>query len=194
MFEQQSFSGDTLGADIAGIAGGERTSAFPKCELSAGSMSPKQPSIGEHAATLEDYGRPSIRRRGGSMMDRRVFVTLIAGTCLLEPFAVRAQQSGKMFDWIARSADRTGKCGPDRFGVSSDGSARSWLGGRQLVIETRWAARFRNASANSPRSSRHSQYVDPDVGNDCHPCGARWCSWPAHRDDQRWRPGGRRVR
>ena len=30
------------------------------------------------------------------MMDRRVFVTLIAGTCLLEPFAVRAQQSGKV--------------------------------------------------------------------------------------------------
>ena len=97
MFEQQSFSGDTLGADIAGIAGGERTSAFPKCELSAANMSTKQPSIGGHAATLKDYGRPSIRRRGDSMMDRRVFVTLIAGTCLLEPFAVRAQQSGKVF-------------------------------------------------------------------------------------------------
>ena len=139
MFEQQSFSGDTLGADIAGMAAGERTSAFQKCELSAANMSTKQPSIGGHAATLKDYGRPSIRRRGDSIMDRRVFVTLIAGTCLLEPFAVRAQQSGKVFDWIARSADRTGKCGPDRFGVSSDGSARSWLGGRHLVIETRWA-------------------------------------------------------
>ena len=30
-------------------------------------------------------------------MDRRTFVTLVAGTCLLEPFAVRAQQAGKIF-------------------------------------------------------------------------------------------------
>src|SRR5437763_11472901 len=27
-----------------------------------------------------------------------------------------------------------------------------------------------------------------------HPRGARWCSWSAHRDDQRRRPDGRRVR
>jgi hypothetical protein len=30
-------------------------------------------------------------------MDRRTFVTLVAGTCLLEPLAVRAQQAGKVF-------------------------------------------------------------------------------------------------
>ena len=30
-------------------------------------------------------------------MDRRAFVTLAAGTCLLEPLAVRAQQTGKVF-------------------------------------------------------------------------------------------------
>jgi hypothetical protein len=30
-------------------------------------------------------------------MDRRTFVTLIAGTCLLEPLVVRAQQAGKVF-------------------------------------------------------------------------------------------------
>ena len=30
-------------------------------------------------------------------MDRRTFVTLVAGTCLLEPLAVRAQQGGKVF-------------------------------------------------------------------------------------------------
>jgi len=28
-------------------------------------------------------------------MDRRAFVNLVAGTCLLEPLAVRAQQPGK---------------------------------------------------------------------------------------------------
>jgi len=30
-------------------------------------------------------------------MDRRTFVTLVAGICLLEPLAVRAQQTGKVF-------------------------------------------------------------------------------------------------
>ena len=30
-------------------------------------------------------------------MDRRTFVTFVAGTCLLEPLAVRAQQAGKIF-------------------------------------------------------------------------------------------------
>ena len=30
-------------------------------------------------------------------MDRRTFVNLVAGTCLLEPLAVRAQQPGRVF-------------------------------------------------------------------------------------------------
>jgi hypothetical protein len=30
-------------------------------------------------------------------MDRRIFVTLVAGTCLLDPLAVRAEQTGKVF-------------------------------------------------------------------------------------------------
>jgi len=30
-------------------------------------------------------------------MDRRTLVILVAGTCLLEPLAVRAQQTGKVF-------------------------------------------------------------------------------------------------
>jgi len=41
-------------------------------------------------------------------MDRRTFFTLVAGTCLLEPLAVRAQQTGKVFrNWIACSVHRT---------------------------------------------------------------------------------------
>lgn len=31
------------------------------------------------------------------MIDRRAFVILVAGTCLLEPLALRAQQAGKVF-------------------------------------------------------------------------------------------------
>jgi putative ABC transport system substrate-binding protein len=74
-------------------------------------------------------------------MDRRAFVTLIAGTCLLEPLAVRAQQSGKVFrigllvpwteperaDQIALESLRTGL------------RDLGWVEGKNLVIETRWA-------------------------------------------------------
>src|SRR5215467_13445843 len=36
-----------------------------------------------------------LRRRGDSVMERRTFVNLVAGSCLLGPLAVRAQQAGK---------------------------------------------------------------------------------------------------
>ena len=74
-------------------------------------------------------------------MDRRAFVTLIADTCLLEPLAVRAQQSSKVFrigllvpwteperaDQIALESLRTGL------------RDLGWVEGKNLVIETRWA-------------------------------------------------------
>jgi hypothetical protein len=37
------------------------------------------------------------RRGSDSVMCRRTFVTLVAGTCLLGPFAVRAQHMGEVF-------------------------------------------------------------------------------------------------
>jgi hypothetical protein len=35
-------------------------------------------------------------------MDRWAFVNLVAGTCLFEPLAVRAQQAGKIFVMVLR--------------------------------------------------------------------------------------------
>ena len=75
------------------------------------------------------------------MIDRRAFVTLIAGTCLLDPLTVRAQQSGKVFR-IGLLVPRTE---PERAEQTDLESLRTglrdlgWVEGKNLVIETRWA-------------------------------------------------------
>ena len=75
------------------------------------------------------------------MIDRRAFVTLIAGTCLLTPLAGRAQQSGKVFKiglLIPRAEpERADQIALDslRTGLRDLG----WFEGKNLLIETRWA-------------------------------------------------------
>ena len=74
-------------------------------------------------------------------MDRRAFVTLIAGTCLLEPLAVRAQQSGKVFS-IGLLVPRTEPELADQIALESLRTGLrdlGWVEGKNLVIETRWA-------------------------------------------------------
>ena len=74
-------------------------------------------------------------------MDRRTFVTLIAGTCLLEPLAVRAQQSGKVFR-IGLLVPRTEPERADQIALESLRTGLrdlGWVEGKNLVIETRWA-------------------------------------------------------
>jgi putative ABC transport system substrate-binding protein len=74
-------------------------------------------------------------------MDRRAFVTLIAGTCLLEPLAVRAQQSGKVF-MIGLLVPRTEPVRADQIALESLRTGLrdlGWVEGKNLVIETRWA-------------------------------------------------------
>jgi putative ABC transport system substrate-binding protein len=74
-------------------------------------------------------------------MDRRAFVTLIAGTCLLEPIAVRAQQSGKVFR-IGLLVPRTEPERADQIALESLRTGLrdlGWVEGKNLVIETRWA-------------------------------------------------------
>jgi len=74
-------------------------------------------------------------------MDRRAFVTLIAGTCLLEPLAVRAQQSGKVFS-IGLLVPRTEPELADQIAFESLRTGLrdlGWVEGKNLVIETRWA-------------------------------------------------------
>ena len=74
-------------------------------------------------------------------MDRRAFVTLIAGTCLLEPLAVHAQESGKVFR-IGLLVPRTEPERADQIALESLRTGLrelGWVEGRNLVIETRWA-------------------------------------------------------
>ena len=75
------------------------------------------------------------------MMDRRAFVSLLAGLCLLEPFAARAQQSGKVFR-IGLLVPRTQPDRADQINLESLRTGlreRGWVEGRNLLIETRWA-------------------------------------------------------
>ena len=74
-------------------------------------------------------------------MDRRAFVTLVAGTRLLEPFAVRAQQSGKVFR-IGLLVPRTEPERADQIDLEALRTGLrdlGWVEGKNLVIETRWA-------------------------------------------------------
>jgi putative ABC transport system substrate-binding protein len=74
-------------------------------------------------------------------MDRRTFVTLVAGACLLEPLAVRAQQTGKIFR-IGLLAPFTGPTPGGRIDMDDLRSGLrdlGWVEGKNLVIEIRWA-------------------------------------------------------
>jgi len=74
-------------------------------------------------------------------MDRRTFVTLVAGTCVLKPLAVRAQQPGKVFriGLLAPYTEPTpgGRIDLEalRLGLRDLG----WVEGKNLLIEIRWA-------------------------------------------------------
>src|SRR4051812_41531591 len=79
-------------------------------------------------------------------MDRRTFLILIAGTGLLEPLPVRAQQTGKVFTigLLAPYAEPT----PSRIdieGLRASLRDLGWVEGKNLLIEVRWAG------ANSQR-------------------------------------------
>lgn len=81
------------------------------------------------------------RRRCDSVMDRRTFVALVAGTCLLGPLAVRAQQTGKVFR-IGLLAAATGPTPGGRIdleGLRMGLRDLGWVEGKNLLIEIRWA-------------------------------------------------------
>src|SRR4051794_2073797 len=74
-------------------------------------------------------------------MNRRAFVTLIAGTCLLEPLAARAQEPGKVF----RGGLIVPRTEPEPAGQMAVDALRTglgdlgWVEGKNLVLEIRWA-------------------------------------------------------
>ena len=74
-------------------------------------------------------------------MDRRTFVTLVAGTCLLESLAVRAQQTGKIFriGLLAPANEPTPGGRIDTEDLLVGLRDLGWVEGKNFLIETRWA-------------------------------------------------------
>ena len=84
-------------------------------------------------------------------MDLRTFVTLVAGACLLEPLAVRAQRVGKIFR-IGLLIPET-ETEPTSTMRSELGALRTalrdlgWVEGTNIIIETHWAGVSRQRQA-----------------------------------------------
>jgi putative ABC transport system substrate-binding protein len=76
-------------------------------------------------------------------MNRRTFVALVAGTCLSESLAVRAQQPGKIFRiGLLAPAPATGPTPGNRIDIEELRRGLrdlGWAEGKNLLIETRWA-------------------------------------------------------
>jgi len=75
------------------------------------------------------------------VIDRRTFVTLIVGTCLLGPLAVRAQQAGKVFKigLLVPATESIPAVRIDFETLRTGLRDLGWVEGKNLVIETRWA-------------------------------------------------------
>src|SRR5512132_988039 len=74
-------------------------------------------------------------------MNRRKFVALVAGACLLQPLAICAQQTGKIFR-VRLLLPATGPTAADRIDVEALHAGLrdlGWVEGKNLVVETRWA-------------------------------------------------------
>jgi putative ABC transport system substrate-binding protein len=74
-------------------------------------------------------------------MHRRAFVIVVAGTCLLEPLAVRAQSTGRIVK-IGLLAPYTGPASGERVDLAALRAGLrelGWVEGRNLSIEVRWA-------------------------------------------------------
>jgi putative ABC transport system substrate-binding protein len=74
-------------------------------------------------------------------MDRRTFVTVVAGACLLEPLAVRAQQASKVFriGLLLPSTEPTPTVRIELEALRTGLRDLGWVEGKNLLIETRWA-------------------------------------------------------
>ena len=75
------------------------------------------------------------------MIDRRTFVILVAGTCWLEPLALRAQQAGKVYRiGLLAPATEGALAGRIELEVLRTGLRDlGWVEGKNLLIEARWA-------------------------------------------------------
>ena len=79
---------------------------------------------------------------GIEMTDRRTFVNLVAGACLVEAFAVRAQEPGNFFRIgliIPETAEAASAFAAELQALREGLRALGWVEGKSIVIETRWA-------------------------------------------------------
>ncbi|MBK9115932.1 MAG: ABC transporter substrate-binding protein [Betaproteobacteria bacterium] len=74
-------------------------------------------------------------------MDRRTFVTIVAGTCLLPSLAVRAQQDGKpvRIGLLAPATEPGAGSRIDLAALRTGLRELGWVEGKNLSIEIRWA-------------------------------------------------------
>ena len=74
-------------------------------------------------------------------MDRRTFVTLLAGTYLLEPLTVRAQQAGKIFriGLLIPLLEPTSTTRIELEALRTGLRDLGWVEGTNIIIEIRWA-------------------------------------------------------
>jgi putative ABC transport system substrate-binding protein len=74
-------------------------------------------------------------------MDRRTFFALVAGACLLEPLAARAQQAGKVFriGLLFAADEPTLRTREGAEALLSSLRDLGWVEGKNLMIETRYA-------------------------------------------------------
>ena len=129
-------------------------------------------------------------------MDRRTFVTLVAGTCLLEPLAVSAQQASKVFriGLLVPSTEPTPGGRIELEALRTGLRDLGWVEGKNLIIETRWAGvnpqRQRELAAELKALP-----VALILAFGTAPSARRvMVLRPARRHDQRRRPGGREIR
>jgi putative ABC transport system substrate-binding protein len=76
-----------------------------------------------------------------SVIDRRKFVTLVAGTCLLQSLGVRAQQAGKVFriGLLVPETEPTSTIRNEMEALRTGLRNLGWVEGKNLLLETRWA-------------------------------------------------------
>jgi putative ABC transport system substrate-binding protein len=74
-------------------------------------------------------------------MDRRRVVTVVAGTCLLLPLGVRAQQPGKIsrVGLLVPATEPTSTIRIELEALRTGLRDLGWVEGKNLIIETRWA-------------------------------------------------------
>lgn len=74
-------------------------------------------------------------------MDRRTFATVVAGACLIQSLAVRAQQAGRIFNigLLLPAIGPTSTVDNELQALRTGLRDLGWIEGKNVIIETRWA-------------------------------------------------------